>query len=213
MNTADAPPGFVPRGRLTVLIDFKSTHAYLAKDATAALELATGIDADWLPLQITHPTRPNAANAVAEATGDRGTRHRRMRARYYERDLQRYAQQRGLTVSDVYPACDSTLAGIGLLWLRDAPASVRRRYVDLIFDAHFGQELRSAEVGAALTESGADGAAFVDHAARAGATEFARLQQALRAAGYTSTPTYVLDGEPFQGRQHLPLLHSLLTDG
>ena len=32
----------------------------------------------------------------------------------------------------------------------------------------------------------------------------------LAGQGVSFSPTYLLDGEPFQGRQHLPLLRSLL---
>ena len=203
-------PAFVPRSRLTVLIDFRSSHAYLAKNATVALELGTSIDADWLPLRITHPNRTGTATADLEQPTDRGARHRRARARYYEQDLQRYVRLRGLTVSDVYPPCDSTPPGLGLLWLRDAPASVRTRYVDLIFERHFGQHMELGDVCAALSASGADGSAFTQFAAQAGPAEFELLQRTLRATGCTTTPTYLLDGEQFQGRQHMPLLRWLL---
>ena len=217
--TDEAAAPFVPRARLTVLIDFKSTHAYLAKDATLALEAATGIDTQWLPLTVTHPLSAdhplNAAHARREpvAASDRGARHRRIRARYYEQDLRRYVAWRGLPVTDVYPDCDSTLSGLGLLWLADAQTVVRSRYVNLMFDSYFGKALDLDRVRGAVDEAGGDGAAFATFAQGEGPIRFAQLQASLRAAGYGTSPTYVLDGEQFQGRQHLPLLRRLVQVG
>ena len=208
--TDEAAAPFVPRARLTVLIDFKSTHAYLAKDATLALEAATGIDTQWLPLTVTHPLNADDAWRESSAASDRGTRHRRIRARYYEQDLRRYVAWRGLPVTDVYPDCDSTLSGLGLLWLADAQTVVRSRYVNLMFDSCFGKVLDLDRVRGAVSEAGGDGAAFATFAQGEGPIRFAQLQASLRAAGYGTSPTYVLDGEQFQGRQHLPLLRRLV---
>ena len=208
--TDEAAAPFVPRARLTVLIDFKSTHAYLAKDATLALEAATGIDTQWLPLTVTHPLNGDDARRESSAASDRGTRHRRIRARYYEQDLRRYVAWRGLPVTDVYPDCDSTPSGLGLLWLADAQTVVRSRYVNLMFDRYFGKALDLDRVRGAVSEAGGDGAAFATFAQGEGPIRFAQLQASLRAAGYGTSPTYVLDGEQFQGRQHLPLLRRLV---
>lgn len=208
--TDEAAAPFVPRARLTVLIDFKSTHAYLAKDATLALEAATGIDTQWLPLTVTHPLNADDAWRESSAASDRGARHRRIRARYYEQDLRRYVAWRGLPVTDVYPDCDSTLSGLGLLWLADAQTVVRSRYVNLMFDSCFGKVLDLDRVRGAVSEAGGDGAAFATFAQGEGPIRFAQLQASLRAAGYGTSPTYVLDGEQFQGRQHLPLLRRLV---
>ena len=208
--TDEAAAPFVPRARLTVLIDFKSTHAYLAKDATLALEAATGIDTQWLPLTVTHPLNGDDARREPVAVSDRGTRHRRIRARYYEQDLRRYVAWRGLPVTDVYPDCDSTLSGLGLLWLADAQTVVRSRYVNLLFDSYFGKALDLDRVRGAVDEAGGNGAAFATFAQGEGPIRFAQLQASLRAAGYGTSPTYVLDGEQFQGRQHLPLLRRLV---
>ena len=219
---------FVPRTRLTVLIDFKSCHAYLALDAMIDLETQLGTDADWLPLNITHPQRRPAADAAsddstsvsrstsagstASSAADRGARHRRARANYYEQDLQRYARWRGLTIADVYPDIDSSPTGLGLLWLRDAAPALRRQYIQRVFTHHFGEQLGVADVRGIIDSYGADGAAFSHFATHAGRDEFNELQRALHASGYASAPSYVVDGEPFHGRQHLAMLCWLLTD-
>ena len=120
---------------------------------------------------------------------------------------------RGLPVTDVYPDCDSTRSGLGLLWLADAQTVVRSRYVNLMFDSYFGKALDLDRVRGAVDEAGGDGAAFATFAQGEGPIRFAQLQASLRAAGYGTSPTYVLDGEQFQGRQHLPLLRRLVQVG
>ena len=207
-HTSNDEAAFSPRARLTVLIDFKSSHALLAKDALHALEQELGIDGDWLPLQITHPLR----RPTEAAANDRGARHRRFRAAYYEEDLRRYARLRGLKVPDVYPDIDSTAPALGLLWLRNAPADLRRQYVSRMFDSHYATPLTAADVRRVLNDIGSDGEAFLHFAAREGMAELTALQVAFRASGFTTSPTYLLDGEYFQGRQHLPMLRWLLTE-
>ncbi len=77
--------------RPTVCIDFKNPKAYLALSPTYAMQAETGVEFDWLPLIVSAPGRP-----PDERPGeDRGARHRRMRARYYESDLRRYARVAG----------------------------------------------------------------------------------------------------------------------
>ena len=71
----------------TICIDFKNPKAYLALQPTYALEAELGIAFDWLPLIVSAMGRPHPERA----NEDRGSRHRRMRAQYYEPDLRRYA--------------------------------------------------------------------------------------------------------------------------
>ena len=95
---------------LTVCVDFKNPHAYLAKDLIYALEDDLGLRADWLPYLVPALSAPRAARD----SDDRGTHHRRHRATYVERDIRRYAQVRGLAVDDVYRPVNSELAAIAL---------------------------------------------------------------------------------------------------
>ena len=67
----------------------------------------------------------------------------------------------------------------------------------------------SAEVSDALKQMMfAKSAEFVD---AAGTAQAQTQREDMAGQGVTFSPTYLLDGEPFQGRQHLPLLRSLMT--
>jgi 2-hydroxychromene-2-carboxylate isomerase len=195
---------------LTVCVDFKNPFAYLAVEPTRALEQRLGLTADWLPLIVAPLSRPKAA----APSDDRGTRHRRIRAEYFERDLARYARARGLDIGDCYRSLDVTMAAVGLEWLRRTDRARAGRYVEAMF-SHFWQRGASsaseADVRAALIELGANGERFAADVAVRGAAWLAALQSSLAAAGLFTVPSYVVEGEVFVGRQHLPMVEWLLT--
>ncbi len=193
--------------RVSVCVDFKSPHAWLAVAPTRALEERLAIRFDWRPL-ILPPLSPPKPIGVGD---DRGARHRSIRAAYVERDLQRYAEARGLELRDPCRAPDTTLASLGLLWLRREAPELAADYVARVF-ALLWQ--RGADVAsAAVVEStlGADPRAFREWAAKQGQRELAATQRELAKAGAWSVPAYLLHGEVFIGRQHLPMVEWLLT--
>ena len=201
---------FVPSSVLIVCIDFRSPQGWLAVHPTFALEDALGIAADWLPVCV----RPNAAPREASATDDRGTRHRAMRAQYYERDLQRYATLRGLPLGRASRTDDSRLAGLGLLHVKPAGQAATRRYIEAVYRGYFtqGEPMALADPGAiagCIVAAGVDARGFED-ASRTHAATFDALQASLAAAGLMNSPAYLADGDVFNGRAHLPMLRWLL---
>jgi 2-hydroxychromene-2-carboxylate isomerase len=126
-----AAAGETIKSRLPVVIDFKSPLAYLAIGPTCALADELGITIFWQPLVIT------PSNAAARPSGDdRGARHRRLRADYLERDIARYAADRGLAIRGLDRRKDSTLASIGLLWAQSHSQSLSRAYVERVFERY-----------------------------------------------------------------------------
>ncbi len=198
------------RAPLTVCIDFKNPHAWLAVPPTVALEDELGIDADWLPRLV----RPIERPPPATADDDRGTRHRRIRAEYFARDVARYAAVHGLTIRGIHRAPDATLAAIGLLWARRAGPAVRRGYVARVFEPYWEEALDLEDAGAiaaALEASGADGEGFADYAAGEGRRELDALQETLAERGVIGVPAYLVEDEVFLGRAHLPMIRWVLT--
>jgi 2-hydroxychromene-2-carboxylate isomerase len=196
---------------LMVAIDFKSPQSYLAKAPTRELAKELGVAIDWEPVRA-RPLTPPAAETTHD---DRGTRHRRFRALYFERDLHRYARAQGLALGDVYRSPDSSLAGMGLLWVKRHAAGAGARgmvddYVDRVFDGYFGARLDLEDLGAlrAVIEAvGAPGDAFSPEAMRA---EYDGTLARLREAGAIEAPAYLVGGDVFIGRQHLPMIRWLL---
>ncbi len=204
---------FAPTSRLTVCIDFKSPQAWLAVQPTRALEAELGLAADWLPVVTRAPVGPRSATAA----DDRGTRHRHMRAEYYERDLQRYAALRGLPLGRAGRNDDSSLAAIGLLWVKRTARAAQARYIDGVFSSYFthGEPIALASlsaIAAIVAAAGADAEGYAEFAAHSGSTALAALQTQLTAAGLSQAPSYLVDGDVFNGRAHLPMIGWLLND-
>lgn len=205
MSASDVPAFVEP----AVCIDFVNPKAYLALAPTFALEDELGVHFDWLPMRVSAPTRP----AAAQPNEDRGTRHRRMRAEYNDMDMRRYARVYGIELGDPYRSEDPTIAAIGLAWARRAPHAARRRYVQGVFERFWGGRLDiedPAAMEAVLREAAVDTTGWRDYVADAGRVEFERTCAALRGRGVFDVPAYLVDGDLFFGRQHLPMIRWLL---
>ena len=201
--------GAGPAAPLIVAIDFKQPQSYLAVGPTMKLAAALGIEVDWQPMA----ARP--LRTPEETIGDdRGARHRRFRARYFERDLRRYAETQGLRLGDVYRAADSSVAGMGLLVGEEARRARRRgedgrRLRARVFDGYWSGGLAlddAAAIRGVLETVGAPAAAFDPASLRA---EYESVLEHWRAAGLVDAPAYVLGEEIFLGRAHLPMIEWL----
>lgn len=193
---------------LALAIDFKSPQAYLAIAPACALADELGISINWRPLIVT------PSKFVPAAQDDRSPRHRRIRAEYLERDVIRYAADRGLRLGRLHQRQDSTLAAIGLLWIQQQAPALARSYVEGVFKSYWDGKLDIEDIGTirgVLAELGApaDGLrAFVESDGR---VELDRVQKELRDRGVFDVPSYIINGEIFFGRQHLPLIRARMT--
>ena len=196
--------------RPAICVDFKNAHAYLAVAPTRALEARLGMALDWLPLDVPQLVRP-----TPERDGDgRGGRHRKIRARYFESDLRRYAESRGLALGDLYRAPDTGRAALALLFVRQRAKEKSGAFAARVFELEWreGADIARREViDAALVAVGVDATGFAEFAAGEGPRQRAALQAELEALGLYTVPVYLVGGEPFIGRQHLPMVEWLLT--
>ena len=200
----------IVKPQLPVVIDFKSPQAYLAIGPTCSLADEFGIAIDWQPLIVTPSKRP----AAPSSGDDRGARHRRFRADYLDRDIARYAADRGIAIDGLQRRTDSTLAAIGLLWTKRQGPSLARAYVERVFERYWQQAFDIEDersIRALLTEIGAPVSGFEAFVKRDARTELARIQSELREMGVFEVPTYLLNDDTFLGRQHLPLICSRLS--
>jgi 2-hydroxychromene-2-carboxylate isomerase len=203
-----ASPG--AQGSLSVAIDFKSPNAYLSIEPTCAVAQELGIAVEWQPFLVA----PWKNQSLDSGSNNRGARHRQFRADYGERDVIRYAAGRGLELRGLHRQTDSSLAAIGLLWMRRGPAALIPTYVKRVFERYWREELDIEDENALLallTEIGAPITRFSAFARGEGRAELERLQSELVKAGLFEVPTYLLDGDMYVGRQHLPLLRALLS--
>jgi 2-hydroxychromene-2-carboxylate isomerase len=203
------------RRTLTVYTDYKSPYAYLAKDPTYELEHELPIRLEWRPYILDIPqflgsARVDDQGGVIEE--DRNP-HQWRRVRYSYMDCRRQAQKRGLVIRGPRKIWDSSLAAAGMLYAQRHGDAVYRRYHDTVFERFWRRELDiedAAVVAGVLAEAGATDAAFPAWAAE-GQAQVATISREAEAIGVFGVPTFVLDGEIFWGREHVPDIRELLA--
>lgn len=200
---------------MTVYSDYKSPYAYLAKDLAYELERACPVRLEWRPYILDIPSYLGSARVDANGTvleQDRNA-HQWRRVRYSYMDCRRAARKRGLVIRGTQKIWDSSLAAAGMLYAQRAGDAVFRRYHDTVFERFWKRELDIEDIAvitAALTEAGADAGGFPAWADE-GRAEVASISRAAEAQGVFGVPTFVLDGELFWGREHLPELREMLA--
>ena len=139
------------RAPLSIVIDFKSPNAYLALRPSFELVDSLGIDVEWIPFAA-EPIKPYAPVA---ADAPRGARHRWIRAQYWAKDLERYAERQGLTLKEIHRAPDVLLPGMGLQWLKQNAPDRIHSYLTQCFQGWWSGtlEIESEDAVAALIES------------------------------------------------------------
>ena len=129
-------------------------------------------------------------------------------------DCRRQARKRGLVIRGTQKIWDSTIALCGMLYAKRQGHAVFRRYNDAVFERFWKRELDIENpnvIGAVLTGAGADAAGFPAYFAEEGRQELERICRAAETVGVFGVPSFVLDGELFWGREHLPDIRELLS--
>lgn len=201
---------------LLAYIDFKSANSRLALGPTLALADEVGAAVDWRPLHL-KPRRSKAAPAAS-----RSGLHVRMRAEYRRREQALYAGNQGIELIHPPTEFDSFAANAGLLWMRrqGAAAGRCRAYVTQVFTETWAGRMDPADVNAvaaAIAAAGGEGdkgegkKALQAYLAGAAQAELDAVAAEARALGTNDTPAFVVGGELYIGRQHLPVIRWWLT--
>jgi 2-hydroxychromene-2-carboxylate isomerase len=207
----------MPEPRLvTVYIDYKSPYAYLAKDPAYQLARDFTVHIDWLPYVLDIPSFLGSArlDEQGRVVEDNRNAHQWRRVKYSYMDCRRQARKRGLTIRGPQKIWNSTLAAAGLIYAKRQGEAVLRHYNDITFERFWKRELDiedPAVIAAVLAEAGADSAGFAEYAADEGPREVDRISRAAEEAGIFGVPTFVVDGEQFWGREHLPDIRDMLA--
>lgn len=200
---------------IAVYTDFKSPYAYLAKDLAYELERDCSVRLQWLPYILDIPSYLGSArvDAAGQVLEESRNAHQWRRVRYSYMDCRRQARKRGLVIRGPQKIWDSSLAAAGMLFAQRSGDAAFRRYHDLVFERFWRRELDIEQVpviAAALTEAGCDARAFPAWADE-GKAEVAAISKAAEAMGVFGVPTFVVDGEIFWGREHLPDIREMLA--
>ena len=207
-------PGMSDPPTLTLYVDYKSPYAFLAKDLVYELAAALPVAVIWRPYVLDIPSYLGSATVDADGRVMEESRnaHQWRRVRYSYMDCRREARQRGLTIRGPRRIWDSTLAAAGMLHAQRSGEAVFRHYNDAVFERFWQRELDIEDPEALtriLDEAGA-APGFTDQADALRA-EVAAIAHAAEAQGVFGVPTFVLDGEIFWGREHVPTLRERLS--
>jgi 2-hydroxychromene-2-carboxylate isomerase len=200
---------------ITLYTDYKSPYAYLAKDLAYELERDFPVRLVILPYVLDIPSFLGSARVDADGTVLEQNRnaHQWRRVKYSYMDCRRAARKRGLTIRGPQKIWDSALAAAGMLYAQRTGGTAFRRYHDLVFERFWQRALDIediATIACVLTEAGADGTGFATYV-DTGRAEVATISRAAEAQGVFGVPTFVLDGELFWGREHLPDIREMLV--
>jgi 2-hydroxychromene-2-carboxylate isomerase len=201
---------------IAVYSDYKSPYAFLAKDLIYRLEEEFEVRLEWLPYTLDIPSYLGTARVDehGQVLDSARNAHQWRRVRYSYMDCRRQARKRGLTILGPRKIWDSSLAAIGMLWAKRQTATVFRAYHDRVFERFWRRDLDiedPAVIATVLTEAGADTTGFDDYLAGAGRHEHDAIREAAEAAGVFGVPSFLIDGELFWGREHLPELREMLA--
>ena len=200
---------------LAAYTDYKSPYAYLAKDLVYELQQDFPVRIDWLPYRLDIPSFLGSARLddSGRVIEEQRNAHQWRRVRYSYMDCRRQARKRGMVIRGPQKIWDSTLALCGMLYTKREGDAVFRGYHDTVFERFWKRELDIEDAGVicgVLAEAGADPAGFQDYSAHEGRGELDEICRAAEAIGVFGVPTFVLAGEIFWGREHLPEIREML---
>jgi 2-hydroxychromene-2-carboxylate isomerase len=200
---------------ITVYSDYKSPYAYLAKDLVYELAAECSAAVEWKPYVLDIPQYLGSARV--DDTGnvleeDRNA-HQWRRVRYSYMDCRRQARKQGLTIRGTQKIWDSTLSATGMLFAQRAGPGVFRRFHDAVFEQFWKRDLDIESVPAiasVLRYVGADVSRFPEWV-QTGRAEVERVVAEAEARGVFGVPSFIVDGELFWGREHLPNIRAMIT--
>lgn len=209
------PDTIAPDARLIVYLDIKSPYAYLAKDPTRQLEADFGIEVDWRPLTLDIPSFLGSAkvNDVGRVVENDRTPRQWQGVRYAYMDAKRYARLKNIAIYGPRKIWDSSLPAIGMLWARQANREVLDAFLDIVYERFWRRalDIENPDVVAdVVAEAGGDRQGCLDYLGGEGRRQHDALQAQLHPAGIFGVPSYVIDGDIFFGREHLPMIRWLL---
>ena len=194
---------------LIVYMDIKSPYAYMALEPTYRLEDDFGIEIDWRPLTLDIPSYLGSARVdnKGRVTESKRSDEQWANVRYAYRDTKRTARHRNTILKGTVKIWDSSLAGIGLMWAKAHGRVELKSYFFNVYEKFWKRELDIEDAGvieAMLDAAGTPVAGFRQYASGEGRALHDSLQDCLHPAGLFGVPSYVVDGQIFFGREHLP---------
>ncbi|MEM1402585.1 MAG: DsbA family protein [Pseudomonadota bacterium] len=201
---------------LIVYFDIKSPYAFVAYRPTLALEAELGLQFDWRPLTLDIPSYLGSAQKKdGEVVASSGRNEKMWRAiRYSYKDARRYAERQGLTLNGTEKIWDSSIANLAFYWVALNHRDRLPAFLHAVYPPFWRRELDIedlAVVKGLLDSTGVNSTGFEQFESGNGRQVHDALQHSFHPAGIYGVPTYVLEGQVFIGREHIPYLRWALA--
>lgn len=185
---------------LIIYLDFKSAASYLALGPTIALIEETGVKANWL----TFSSRPFTI-PVEQSEETVGERHRRVRAIARRDTHLHYAAMQNLDMSfaDQPKGSETALAALAALDCDPVP------FIRSAFSAYWKEQKDLDDqlvIEQILKQCGLDQPDWSD-----AFSKLNDIRQQAEDQKIFETPSFLIDGQLFLGREHLPWVRSIIT--
>jgi 2-hydroxychromene-2-carboxylate isomerase len=195
----------------TILVysDYKSPYAFLAKDLIYELEDQFDVRLEWLPYTLDIPSYLGSArlDERGEVVQSNRNAHQWRRVRYSYMDCRRQARKRGLVILGTRKIWEIPLSPrLACWWAKRQGKRQFRSYHDRVFECFWRRQLdiEDAEaIAAVLSEVHADTTGFRGYLRGEGRIELDTIRESAEAAGVFGVPSFIVEGEPFWGREHL----------
>lgn len=189
---------------ILLALDFTSASSYLALGPAVAIAEEIGVELRLQPFRV--PQVPTPTKVQKESVAER---HQRIRAEYRSADLERYAEVQGIRLEIAPYGIDPTFAHGALLVANEHGVGIefaRRVFRGLwegTLDIESSNEIRKVLQGLDVE---------FNHSMDLLQAQLDEIRSTLEEQEIYSVPTFLVKGERFIGRQHFPMIRSMLSD-
>ncbi len=200
---------------LIVYVDIKSPYAFVAIAPTLALETRHGVTFDWRPCTLDIASYAGSARKEEGKVVESSRSSSAWRSiKYSYMDARRYARRQQLDLYGTEKIWDSSMANIGILWVLQQDRQRLASYFNVVYSSFWRRELDIEDVSVVcecIEKAGVSASGFDSFQQGEGRLRHDDLQRRLLASGIYGVPTYVIEGRPFFGREHLPYIDWCLS--
>ena len=195
---------------LDVYVDLGNIAGYLAIEPIKQLTADTQVSCRYLPIKgiVPRPLSREPKNDGNDPLAD--YKHLRWRAklRFEQDELRRDCERLNLSMSLAQRRIDAQLTHEACLFVADRFPVKSMNFIEAVYRQRF-REGDDIQDDAALTKvfdlSNIDGSEFFENKATFSERFLSHMTATLE-LGIHDSPCFMLNDEPFQGRQHLPLM-------
>ena len=190
---------------IVLALDFTSAQSLLALEPATVVARESGVELRLLPFEVQSGLIPAQSDPESVAA-----QHFRLRSEYKRKDEERYAKLQGFTRLVRPIGVDPKLAHLGLLIANQH--GVGTEFARHVFRGLWSGELLIEDervVCDALGEVGVEGPPSLAELYE----QLEAIRQYLTNQEVDTVPTFLVDGERFVGREHLPMVRWMLRGG